>query len=47
MAHARAIINIEDPVVQLFIYKEILKNDLSVRAVEQLARNNAPRKKSC
>jgi ParB family chromosome partitioning protein len=46
MAHARAIINIEDPVVQLFIYKEILKNDLSVRAVEQLARNNAPGKRA-
>lgn len=38
MAHARAIINVEDPLVQLHIYKETLKNDLSVRAVETLAR---------
>lgn len=38
MAHARAIINVEDPVMQLHIFREIMKRDLSVRAVEQLAR---------
>ncbi len=38
MAHARAIINVEDPLVQLHIYKETVKHDLSVRAVETLVR---------
>ncbi len=38
MAHARAIINVEDPLVQLHIFKEMMKNELSVRAVESLAR---------
>ena len=39
MAHARAIINVEDPLVQLHIYKETVKHDLSVRAVETLVRD--------
>ena len=45
MAHARSIISIEDPLVQLFIYKEIVKRDLSVRQVEQLAREYSGGKK--
>ncbi len=38
MGHARAIINIEDPTSQLFIFKKIISDDLSVRAVESMAR---------
>ena len=39
MAHARSMINIEDPVIQLELYKEIISKDLSVRQTEELARN--------
>lgn len=39
MGHARAIINLEDPVGQLAIYKEIITRNLSVRDVEELVRN--------
>jgi ParB family chromosome partitioning protein len=35
MGHARALINIEDPAIQLRLLKEIIKNSLSVRQVEQ------------
>jgi len=38
MGHARAVINIPDPVKQLDIYRDILKNDLSVRKVEEIVR---------
>ncbi len=38
MGHARALINVEDPVKQLNIYEQILKNNLSVRKVEELVR---------
>ncbi|HYV90486.1 MAG TPA: ParB/RepB/Spo0J family partition protein [Chitinophagales bacterium] len=38
MAHARALIGIEDPVVQLHLYKEISGKELSVRQTEELAR---------
>ncbi len=38
MGHARAIINIENPADQLFIFNKILKEDLSVRKVEELVR---------
>ncbi len=38
MGHARALINVEDPVKQLNIYDQILKNNLSVRKVEELVR---------
>lgn len=41
MGHARAILAIEDPKIQLRIYKRILKEGLSVRAVEELARQLA------
>jgi ParB family chromosome partitioning protein len=45
MGHARAIINVEDPEVQLGIYRNILQRELSVREVEALARQTATRKK--
>lgn len=38
MGHARAIINIENPQKQLDIFTQIIEQDLSVRAVEELAR---------
>jgi ParB family chromosome partitioning protein len=38
MGHARAIINVENPESQLFIFKKVLAEDLSVRKVEELAR---------
>ncbi len=41
MGHARAIINIDDPGSQLFIFKKIVADDLSVRAVESMARELA------
>jgi ParB family chromosome partitioning protein len=41
MGHARAIINIENPDSQLFIFKKIIADDLSVRAVESLVREVA------
>lgn len=39
MGHARALINVSDPIVQLFIYQEILTKDLSVRKVEEMVRS--------
>ena len=39
MGHARAIINIENPDVQLYVFKKILAEDLSVRKVEELVRD--------
>jgi len=44
MGHARAIINIEDPGVQLLIFKRIIQDDLSVRQVEDLARSLGKKK---
>jgi ParB family chromosome partitioning protein len=38
MGHARAIINVDNPDTQLYIFKKILAEDLSVRKVEELAR---------
>jgi len=38
MGHARALLSIDDPSAQLKIYKEILKQGLSVRKVEELAK---------
>jgi ParB family transcriptional regulator, chromosome partitioning protein len=38
MGHARAIINVDNPESQLYIFKKILSEDLSVRKVEELAR---------
>ncbi len=41
MGHARAILAVTDPKDQLKLYKRILKDGLSVRAVEKLAREMA------
>lgn len=38
MGHARALLTIEKPSLQLKLYKEILKHGLSVRKVEELAK---------
>ncbi|HYG03895.1 MAG TPA: ParB/RepB/Spo0J family partition protein [Chryseosolibacter sp.] len=38
MGHARAIINVDMPDQQLYIFKKILSDDLSVRKVEELVR---------
>lgn len=38
MGHARALLTISDPKMQLRLYDEILKHDLSVRKVEELAK---------
>lgn len=44
MGHARAIINVETPEQQLYIFNRILKEELSVRKVEELVRQlSAPR----
>ena len=49
MGHARALVNIPDPNVQIEIFQKIIRDDLSVRKVEELVRrtNNArgPREK--
>lgn len=39
MGHARALLSVDDPAVQLKIYKRILREGLSVRKVEELAKN--------
>jgi len=38
MGHAKAIITITDPVVQLYIHKQIMQQGLSVRKVEEMVR---------
>lgn len=38
MGHARAIINIDDPAAQLHIFEQTVKEDLSVRKVEEMVR---------
>ena len=38
MGHARALVNIEDPTIQLAIYEEAVLNGYSVRKVEELVR---------
>jgi ParB family chromosome partitioning protein len=38
MGHARAIINVDNPDQQLYIFKKTLSDDLSVRKVEELVR---------
>ncbi len=45
MGHARAIINVENPDTQLFIFKKIQSEDLSVRKVEELVRQLMPKGK--
>lgn len=44
MGHARAIINVENPEKQLYIFKKTLEEDLSVRKVEELVREVSHRK---
>ncbi|MBI3233940.1 MAG: chromosome partitioning protein ParB, partial [Bacteroidetes bacterium] len=44
MGHARAIISIENPEDQLNIFNTMLKDNLSVRKVEELARENGSSK---
>ena len=44
MGHARALINISDPVMQLQIFNDVVDNNLSVRKVEELVRNNGKSK---
>ncbi len=45
MGHARAMVSIENVDQQLYVFKEILTKDLSVRKVEELVRSmHAPKK---
>ncbi|MBL7924020.1 MAG: ParB/RepB/Spo0J family partition protein [Bacteroidia bacterium] len=44
MGHARAILGVDDIGMQLKIFNDILDNDLSVRKVEDLVRQNSPKK---
>ena len=44
MGHARSIINVDDPVKQLVIFREMMGNQLSVRETEELARQHAGKK---
>ncbi|MEM0938277.1 MAG: ParB/RepB/Spo0J family partition protein [Bacteroidota bacterium] len=46
MGHARALISIEDVSLQLDIFREIIKNELSVRKVEELVRNGPTSKQA-
>ena len=39
MGHARALLSLDDPKLQIELFKEIQKNDYSVRQVEELVRN--------
>jgi ParB family chromosome partitioning protein len=41
MGHARAIVNVENTEQQLYIFKKIVEEDLSVRKVEELVREIA------
>jgi ParB family chromosome partitioning protein len=41
MGHARAILSLEDPVAQIDVYQQTIKNTLSVRQVEELVRGYA------
>lgn len=45
MAHARALISIENPLVQLHIFQETVKKGLSVRQVEQMVRESSTQSK--
>jgi ParB family chromosome partitioning protein len=39
MGHARALVNIQDSDMQLMIFDEIIRNEFSVRRVEEIVRN--------
>ncbi len=43
MGHARALINVSDPVRQVELYQQIVSSQLSVRQVEDLARSILPK----
>lgn len=45
MGHARAIISLDDPVMQLKIFNDIMEKDMSVRAVEDIVRATPKLKK--
>ena len=45
MGHARALLSVGDPQLQTKILNEILKNELSVRRIEEFARNHSGKKK--
>lgn len=44
MGHARALIAVEDPMVQLYLFKEVLKKGSSVRQTEKLVRDYSDKK---
>jgi ParB family chromosome partitioning protein len=46
MGHARAIINVENPDEQLYIFKKALNEELSVRKVEELVREMSQKSQS-
>lgn len=46
MGHARALINVDDVVMQLSLYKQIISSELSVRQTEDMARFNGKIKTS-
>lgn len=49
MGHARSLINIDDPETQIKLYEQIIEETLSVRKVEELAKESkvgAPKRKS-
>jgi ParB family chromosome partitioning protein len=47
MGHAKALLAVEDPAIQLYIHQQVIKNGLSVRKVEEMVRDTqqAPVKK--
>lgn len=38
MGHARAILGVNDPAIQLYLYEQVLKSSISVRRVEELVK---------
>ncbi len=38
MGHAKALLAVDDPTVQLYIFQQVIKNELSVRKVEEMVR---------
>ena len=46
MGHARALLSVSDPQIQAKILNDILKNELSVRRIEEYARNYSGKKKN-
>ena len=46
MGHARAIINVDDTEIQIKLFIQIIKNDLSVRKIEEMVRNLGEKEKS-